>query len=154
MPYNVNPQDTQDSITSYLHEKYPHIPIIPDGMIGEDDDDLIDKYQDQSIKPFIILWFNNPKRRPRGRSFASHKLDSRYASVDVVVVGRNGSEVRKLSNHITDTLLDFKPDKGGRLTEGSSLWGSTRSLDMGNRPSRFASTNRFDFGVSSTKVDT
>lgn len=152
MSYTVNPQLQQDSIEEYLKTQYPHIPVIPDGLL-DTDDDSIQKFQDESIKPFVILWFNNPKRSPRGRSFSDYKLDSRTASVDVVVVARSGTEARTLLNDIHDRLIGFKTDGGGKLHEASSLWGSTRSIDIQNRPTRFAITDRFDFGVSARKVE-
>lgn len=160
MPYNINPQTTQDSITEYLRIQYPHVDIIPDGMMDQEEyppapgDPLkeINKFQDGSIKPFVVLWFNNPKRSARGRSFASYKLDSRSASVDVVVLARSGTEARTLMNDMIDRLVEFKTEDGGKLHESSSLWGSTRSIDIQNRPTRFGITNRFDFAVGAVKV--
>ena len=153
MSYTINPQKQQDSITAFLEATYPHVPIIPDGMLDTDDDTIL-KFADQSIKPFVVLWFNQPKRSSRGRSFGSYKLDSRFGSVDVVVVARKGTEARELLNSIQDSLVGFKTDDGGRLHESSSLWGSTRSIDIQDRPTRFTATTRFDFGVSAVKVDT
>lgn len=161
MTYTINPQAQQDSITEFLRISYPHVPIVPDGMMDieeyPDSDGVmkrIEKFQDESIKPFVILWFNNPKRSMRGRAFGGYKLDSRFASVDVVVVARNGTEARFLLNDIHDRLVSFKTDGGGKLHESTSLWGSTRGIDIQNRPTRFAITDRFDFAVSSRKVVT
>lgn len=150
MTYTINPQPQQDSITDFLRAQYPHVPVLPDGMM--DTEEGIHKFPDGSVKPFVVLWFSNTKRTARGRSFSDYKLDSRKASVDVVVVARSGTEARTLMNDMSDRIVGFKTDGGGKLHESTSLWGSTRGIDIQNRPTRFAITNRFDFGVASRKV--
>lgn len=149
--YTINPQAAQDSIVAFLKTHYPHIPVLPGGLL-DTADDKIEKYPDDSIKPFVILWFSTVKRRSRGRAFGGYKLDARYASVDVVVVARDDNDARLVLNDMADRLVGFVPETGGGLHESSSLWGSTRSIDIQNRPTRFAMTQRFDFGVSARKV--
>lgn len=152
MNYTVNPQDMQDSIEAFLATEYPGTPIIPDGMPDMDDDDRIQKFQSGKIKPFIILWFSTIRRSNSGRSFSGYKLDSHYASVDIVVVASDPTVGRKLMNEVSDRLVGFQTVGGGKLYKSRSLWGQNRSVDMNSKPSRWAMTDRFDFGVSSRKV--
>jgi len=151
MSYTINPQPQQDSIEAYLKEKYPHIPVLPDGL-PDDDSTTIRRYKNGEIMPFILLWFGMPKRTGKGSSFGNYKLDSRKASVDVVVVARNAREAREVINDVSDQLIGFKTDGGGRVTESDALWGQARTIDIQNRPSRWAATNRFDFGISARKT--
>lgn len=157
-PYTINPTITQDSITQKLRDSYSHVPIIPDGMVTADTylfggyETPINYHLDGSIKPFIVLWFSSVKRSRRGRSFGNMKLDSRYGSVDVVVVANNPTDCRLLLNDVSDTLVEFQTAYGGKMVESSSLWGQARSIDIANRPTRYAATNRFDFGVAARKI--
>lgn len=151
--YILNPQEEQDSITAFLREQYPHIPVIEDGLL-DDESDVIEKNLDESIKPFIVLWYSNAKRSSKGRSMANYKLDSHFATVDVVVVTRNGAEGRKLLNDVSDRLVGFRTGTGGRMHKGSALWGDSRNIIMDkDRPTRFARTDRFDFGIQARKVN-
>ena len=150
--YTVNPQTSQDSIEAFLTAQYPGTPIIPDGMPDMDDDDRILKFQDGRIKPFIILWFSTTRRSTKGRSFGGYKLDSHYASVDIVVVSSNPTVGRTLINDVSDRLTGFRAQDGGALYKSRSLWGQNRSVEMNSKPARWAMTDRFDFGVSSRKV--
>lgn len=151
MAYVLNPQSAQDSIAEKLRTEYPHVPVIEDGLI-DGDYDAIEKFPDGSIKPFIILWFS-VARRSRGRSFQNEKLDNHIAGVDVVVVARNGAESRKLINDIANTLIGWKPENAGGIVKGSGIWSQSRAmLDANNRPSRWAATDRFEFGIQANKT--
>ena len=152
MTYVLNPQDSQDSITAKLQTEYPHIPVIEDGLI-DGEYDVIEKFPNGEIKPFIVLWFTVARRNPTGRSFQHEKLDAYSASVDIVVVARNGKEARVLLNDIGDRLIGWKPDNAGGMVKGSGMWSQSRAmLDSNNRPSRWAATDRFDFGIQANKT--
>lgn len=152
MTYVLNPQAAQDSIVAKLQAEYPHIPVIEDGLIDGDYAE-IDKFANGEIKPFIILWFTSARRANRGRSFQHEKLDQYRASVDVVVVARNGKEARLLLNDITDRLVGWKPENAGGIVKGTAIWTQSRAmLDSDSRPSRWAATDRFDFGIQANKT--
>jgi hypothetical protein len=152
MTYVLNPQDAQDSIVEKLKDSYPHIPVIEDGLVDGDYEE-IEKFPNGEIKPFIIVWFTTARRSPTGRSFQAEKLDSYRASFDTVVVARNGKEARLLLNDITDKLVGWKPKNSGGIVKGTALWSQSRALlDSNNRPSRWVATDRFDFGIQANKV--
>lgn len=152
MNYSINPQVEQDSITAFLREQYPHLTIIEDGLLDDDDDDI--QTDETGIISFIVLWYSNAKRSPRGRSFANYKADDHYATVDVVVVSQNGTRARRLLNDIADRLVGFKAADGGRLHKGTSLWADSRQiLQDQTRPTRWARTDRFDFAIASKRVN-
>lgn len=151
MTYVLNSQGAQDSIVAKLRTEYPHVPVIEDGLIDGDYAE-IDKFPDGTIKPFIILWFSAP-RRSGGRSFQHEKLDGYTAGVDVIVVARNGAEARKLINDVGDRLIGWKPVNAGGIVKGSGIWSQSRAmLDSNNRPSRWAATDRFEFGIQANKT--
>ena len=134
--YTLNPQDSQDSFTSHLRTAYPHIPVIGDGLL-DDDNEEIKTYDDGSIKPFIVIWFQTQRRSRRCRSFAGARLDQRIASADVIVVGRSGTEARRVMNSVIDVLVGFKPDGSGAVVESDrQLWSEARQIDIKSRPSR------------------
>jgi len=154
MAYDVNPGREQQSIIDFLRAEYPHTVVLPDGMLDDDNDDIT--YNDAGLVGFIVLWFSNPKPSPgnSGKSFAGVRLDQRHATVDVVAVARNGTAARNFLNDIYNRLLGFQTDGGGRLTDGTALWGDTRQVaSEKDRPTRWARTARFDFGVNSKKVE-
>lgn len=149
--YSINPQEEQESIAAFLREQYPGLTVIEDGLL--DDDNSAIQYSDAGIKSFVVLWFSNTKRSQKGRSFADYKLDDHYATVDVVVVSSDGTKARRFLNDISDRLTGFKAANGGRLHKGSSLWSDSRQVVMDKeRPSRWARTDRFDFGIASKKT--
>lgn len=151
MPYSINPQEEQESIAAFLREQYPGLTVIEDGLLDDDNEAI--QYDAGGIKSFVVLWFSNTKRSPRGRSFAEYKLDDHYATVDVVVVSRSGTKARKFLNDISDRLTGFKAAGGGRLHKGAALWADSRQVVMDKeRPSRWARTDRFDFAVASKKT--
>lgn len=150
--YTLNPQPAQDSIEAFLAEEYPHIPQFPDGMVDGEYEE-IKHFADGSIQPFFVLWYSDIKRSANGRSFGDYKLDSHYATVDIVVVCRNGGEARTLTNDVNDRLIGFKPTGSGRMHKGTPLWSDARQImDDKNNPSRWARTARYDFGISHIKV--
>lgn len=160
-PYTLNPQVTQQSITDGLRAMYPHVTFIEDGMVDDqyyedpETGDLlaIPTFSDGSVKPFVLVWYSQMKRGSKNHSFSSYKIDPHSATVDLVAVTRKPSEGRLLLNDIGDNLVGFKPENGGRLYKSASLWGDSRQvLDTDNRPSRWARTDRFDFGIQANRV--
>jgi hypothetical protein len=152
MTYNINPQKSQDSVAEMLREEYPHIPVIEDGLL-DDDNGKIKTYDDGSVKPFIVLWFQTPRRLTSGRSFAGARLDQRVASADIVVVARSGTEARRVMNDIIDRLIGFKPYGSGVVVESDrQLWRDSRKIDTANRPSRWAIPYSVEWGIFSKKT--
>lgn len=151
-PYTLNPQATQQSITDALRLMYPHVVFIEDGLVDGDHDE-IQYFSDGSVKPFVLLWYSQMKRNATGRSFSSYKLDSHSATLDVVAVTRKPSEGRALLNDMGDKLVGFQPENAGRMHKSASLWGDSRQvLDSADRPSRWARTDRYDFGIQASKT--
>lgn len=150
--YSVNPQVEQDSITAYLREQFPDIPFIEDGIPAGEYKDIITFDAQGRINTFAILWFSNIKKGAK-KSFAGHKLDSYYATVDVAVIARDGTRARKVLNAITDRLIGFRVSEGGHMSEGTPLFGDSRQIKQeATRPERWMRTNRFDFGIASKRV--
>lgn len=152
MPYSINPQAEQDSITAFLRAEYPGMAIIEDGLPADDNDSITENSEGE-INTFMILWFSNPKLG-RKKGFGGHKLDSYFATVDVGIIARSGTRARSVLNDVTDRLIDFKPDGGGRMTQGAALFSDARQVKQeANRPERWMRTNRFDFGIASKKIE-
>lgn len=151
--YVLNPQISQDSITAFLRSEYSHIPFIEDGLVDGDHDE-IQYFSDGSIKPFVLIWYSQMKRSARNHSFSSYKLDPHSATLDLVAVTRNPTEGRTLLNDIGNRLVGFQVANGGRMYKSASLWGDSRQvLDTDNRPSRWARTDRYDFGIQARKTE-
>lgn len=151
MPYTVNPQVEQDSITEYLRAQYPDMAFIEDGLPA-DDNDAITYDTDSEVNTFVLLWYSNIKPG-RKKGFGGQKLDSYFATVDVSVIARDGTRARKVLNDIADRLIDFKAEGGGRLSQGVPLFSDARQIKQEtSRPERWMRTTRFDFGVSSKKI--
>lgn len=152
MDYSINPQAEQDSITEFLQAEYPDMAIIEDGLPAGDHESITTDLETGEINSFVILWYSNPKPG-RKKGFGGHKLDSYVGTVDVSVIARSGTRARAVLNDITDRLIDFKPEGGGRMTQGTSLFGDARQVKQeANRPERWMRTNRFDFGIASKKT--
>ena len=150
--YNLNPQTSQDSFAKKLRDEYPHIPVIEDGLMDDDNDSIL-TYSDGTVKPFIVIWFQTPRRTRRGRSVAGARLDQRVAAADVVVVARNGTEARRVMNDVIDTLIGFKPDGSGAVVEAErQLWSDPQQIDTRNRPSRWAVPYSVEWGIFSKKT--
>lgn len=148
--YSINPQVEQDSIVAYLRAQYPNMAIIEDGLPA--DDNAAITYSEDGVNTFVLLWFSNPKRGKKA-GFGGQKLDSYFATVDVAVIARDGTRARKVLNDITDRLIDFKVAEGGKMSQGTALFGDARQVKQeANRPERWMRTNRFDFGIASKKV--
>lgn len=150
MDYSINPDVEQASIAAYLREQYPDMAIIEDGLPADNNDAIT--YSTEGVNTFVLLWFSNPKPG-RKKGFAGRKLDSYIGTVDVAVIARDASRARIVLNDITDRLIDFKPAEGGRMTQGTALFGDARQVKQEeNRPERWMRTNRFDFGIASKKT--
>ena len=154
LEYVVDPTPAQRSITAYLREKYPHVPVIPDGMIDAENGDStpveerLKFHPDGTVKPFMVLRFGSARRSDRGRSMAFEKLDAHESSVIVAVVSRNGTECRELLNHVGNTLIGWKPENAGGIVKGKQIWEpSIATIDNQNKPQRWASSDRFHFGI-------
>lgn len=159
MAYVLNPTPSQNSVTEFLREQYPHVLFIPDGLMDDDNYDAdgnkikIPTFPSGQIKPFVVLWFGNARRTARHRGFTNSKLDSYTTGTDLVVVARSGTEARTLLNDIGNTILDFKPENSGPIVKGSALWRDARAvIDSQSRPTRFATTDRFEWGFQHNKT--
>lgn len=154
MDYSINPQIEQDSITEYLKEQYPTMAIIEDGLPSDDNESITYDEATGQVNTFVILWFSNPKKGKKA-GFGGQKLDTYFATVDVAVVARSGTRARRVLNDITDRLIDFKVAEGGRMSQGTPLFGDARQVKQeANRPERWLRTNRFDFGIASKRTPT
>ncbi|UVG34100.1 tail terminator [Microbacterium phage Pavlo] len=152
MNYSINPQAEQDSIAAFLRAQYPNMAFIEDGLPADDHESITEDAQGE-INTFALLWFSNPKLG-RKKGFGGAKLDSYFGTVDVAVIARDGTRARKVLNNISDRLIDFKPDGGGRMTQGAPLFADARQVKQeANRPARWMRTNRFDFGIASKKIE-
>ena len=150
--YTLNPQAMQDSLIAHLRDSYPHIPVIEDGMPDEDYDS-IETYFDGSIKPFIVVQFGMPRRARRGRAFAGARLDQRICSADIMVVGKSGTEARRVMNSVADETIGFKTDGGGVVVEADrQLWTEARKIDTKNRPSRWVIPLSVEWGAFARKI--
>ena len=151
MPYSIDPTEAQQSIIDHLEETFPGVRVIPDGM-PDISDEYIDTFPDGSIKPFLLLQFSEPRRTGR-TAFAEYKLDAHDASVDILAVTRDATSGRILLNKVTNELVGFRVEGGGRMHKGTSLWGESRQLiDDTDRPNRWVRTSNFQFGIASRKV--
>lgn len=152
MAYSINPQASQDALVAKFEEAYSHIPVIEDGLL-DDENDKIKLYKDGSVKPFIVIQFQTPRRARRGRSFATTRLDQRVASADIFVVARSGTEARRVMNSVIDTIIGFKPNGDGAIVESDrQLWESARQIDIKDRPSRWAMSYSIDWGIFANKT--
>lgn len=149
--YDLDLEPIQQSIIDFIESEWPGTPVYPDGLV---DDETVDKFDDGSVKPYFILWLRDLNRSPRGRSFGGTRMDSYRSGFDLVAVTNNGSESRRLLNLVSNKLIGWKPLNSGEVVKGNSLWEGSRAVkDSANRPSRFVSTGRFDFGVFQRRSD-
>lgn len=154
LEYVVDPTAAQRSIVTHLRERYPHIPVIPDGMLDAENDEgtpaeeRLKFHPNGTVKPFMVLRFGSARRSDRGRSMAFEKLDAHESSVVVVVVSRSGTECREVLNSVGNTLIGWKPENAGGIVKGKQIWEpSIATLDDNNKPSRWATSDRFHFGI-------
>ena len=140
--YALDLQAIQDDITDYFETTFPQ-PIYEDALVDDETLPL----------PSVILWYRDLRRAPRGRSFAGTRLDGYRSGFDVVVVAQTGRIARQILNHIGDTIIGYKPLNSGQIVKTQAVWeGSRAVVDTANKPSRFAATSRFEFGVFQNRV--
>lgn len=150
--YNLNPQISYDSFIARLRVLYPNRPLLEEGLI-DSDDSVIETYSSGAVKPFMVTWARNPTKTGNGKSFAGTRLDQRKGGMDVVIVARSGKEARDVANDVYDKIIGFKPTGSGRVTDADrGLWSDARGLDMGNRPTRWAVSLSFEWGLYHDKV--
>lgn len=147
MPYNLNLTPIQADIFAYIDSALPQT-IIVDGLVETED---VPKLADGSVKPFLILWFRGLRqsgRRRGSRSFAGSRLDSYTSGFDLIAVAANGTDARVLLNHANDVLIGYKPLNAGQINSDGQIWDNTRPvLDAENKPTRWAATARYQYGV-------
>lgn len=127
--------------------------VVVDGFLDTED---VPKFSDGSVQPFIVLWFRGLRRsgsRRGTRAFAGPRLDSYTAGFDAVCVANNGADARALMNYVTDQVVGWKPLNGGQVNTDSSLWQASRPiLSAADKPTRWAATQGFQFGVFQSRV--
>jgi hypothetical protein len=152
MAYSINPQSAQDDIAAHLRAMYPHVPVIEDGLL-DDETSTIQRYANGSIKPFIVIWFETPRRTNGGRSVATTRLDQRKAAADLVVVAKSGPEARRLANDLYDKIIGFKPIHSSIIVESErQLWSGSRQIDSASKPSRWAMPISVEWGAFAQKT--
>lgn len=151
MAYDINPGDSYASFNAYLRELYPLRPLLEEGTIDSDDATIL-TYRDGTVKPFMVTWASNPVKSG-ATSFSGTRLDQRKGGMDVVVVARSGAEARLVANDVYNQVIGFKPARSGRVTDADrGLWSDARGMDMGNRPTRWAVSLSFQWGLYHEKV--
>src|SRR5690606_16967337 len=114
------------------------------------------KFPGGGVKPFIVLWFRALRRsgaRKGTRSFAGPRLDAYNSGFDVVCVASNPDHAQRLLNAVTNKVVGAKFENSGVTNVDGAIWDNSRPvLDSQNRPSRWAATQRFAFGVFQTRV--
>ena len=144
MSYNLDLSPTQASITAKL-ETITSLPTLPDG-IPDEESDRIPKDAAGNVTPFLIVWFRTLHVAPHGAAFGGPRMDSYLSGFDVMCVAADGTTSRTTLNMVADGLIGWKPTNAGHVTKIRSLYeGSRAVLDSTSRPSRFASTDRYQF---------
>lgn len=151
--YDLDLTPTQQSIVTFFEQEYQHLDVIPDALY---DIEEVGRYGGSGVKPFIVLWFRGLRRsssRKATRSFAGPRLDSYESGFDAVCVASAPDHARRLLNSVTNRVVGQKFDNAGVTNVDSSLWHNTRPiLDAENKPSRWAATQGFSYGVFQTRV--
>lgn len=141
--YQLDLQEIQDTITAYFEDTFVQ-PVFEDALVDDETLPL----------PSIVIWYRDLRRGPRGRSFAGTRLDSYKSGFDVVVLAKTGKQARQILNYVGDTIIGHKFLNTGEVVKTQAIWESSRAvLDSANKPSRFAATSRFEFGVFANRVD-
>lgn len=144
--YDLDLQTIQDSVFSWFVSNFPHQNVYQDALVD-------DQTLNYDPKPAIILWFRDMRRSPRGRSFGGTRMDSYRSGFDVVVVAKTGKQARQVLNYVNNQVVGKKFTNTGETVKTQSIWETSRAvLDSANKPSRFAATSRFEYGVFAKRV--
>lgn len=148
MAYDIDMTPIQADIEEWFNTNLIQ-DVYPDGML---DNQNVEKFTDGSIKPFVVVRYASVRRAPRGRSFGGTRMDSYRSGIDVIVVARSGKEARPVLNRINDLIIGHKFLNCGETVKGEAAFSDAKPiLDAQNKPSRWAVTDRFDFGVFQTR---
>lgn len=146
--YSLDLTPIQADTLEHFEDTFTAQTVIADGFLDVEE---VPRFPDGSVMPFIVVWFRGIRRsgaRRGTRSFAGPRLDSYNSGFDAVCVANNGTDARNLMNYVTDTLVGWKPLNGGLVNTDSALWQSSRPiLDAQNKPTRWAATQGFTYGV-------
>jgi hypothetical protein len=150
--YSLDLTPIQADIVSHFESEFA-AEVIVDGFL---DTEEVPKFSDGSVQPFIVLWFRGLRRsgsRRGTRAFAGPRLDSYTTGFDAVCVANNGTDARNLMNYVADQLVEWKPLNGGQVNLDSSLWQASRPIiAAADKPTRWAATQGFQFGVFQSRV--
>lgn len=151
MPYSINPQEEQDSITEYLRTQYPHITFIEGGL--PDDDNTTIKYDTEGVRTYVMLHYSPSRPTGTGRSFNDYKLDGHDARLDAFVFANSDNRARKFLNDMGDRLVGFKTNGGGRVRKDGQIFRNGRQVvSQDSRPSQWTRTESYVFGIASKKI--
>jgi hypothetical protein len=147
--YDLNIEDVQQSILDHLADIRPVYSYVPDGFI---DGKAPETTTGGAIKPFVVIWFRGLRRegaRRGTRAVSGARMDAHSLGFDLVCVASNGTTARTMLNDLNNLLIGWKPLRGGQLVADGALWEASRPvIDADNRPTRWAATARYSFGVS------
>lgn len=147
-PYSLDMDPIQDSVVQFFGTTFTNQETIVDAFLDSED---VPRFPGGGVKPFIVLWFRGIRRsgaRRGTRSFGGPRMDSYNSGFDAVCVASNPSHARELMNYVTDEVVGRKFENTGLVTTDSALWEATRPiLDAQNKPTRWAATQRFSYGV-------
>lgn len=141
--YSLDLQVIQDSIKTYFDTTFVQ-PVYEDALVD-----------DQTLPlPSLVLWYRDLRRAPKGRAYSGTRMDGYKSGFDVVVLAKTGKQARQILNYINDTVIGHKFTNTGQTVKTQAIWENSRAvLDSANKPSRFAATSRFEFGVFANRVD-
>lgn len=151
--YDLDITDAQDSIITKLEALgYPVIIAgLPDASPPP-----AGMYTSGAIKPFLSVFFGRLKSTTgrRSRSLVDYRLDSYTTGFDVLAISHDPDLNRKMMNRLNNVMLGFKPTRGGGLHKGQAGFeGMLTVMDSNNRPSRWVTTDRFEFVPFAQKID-
>lgn len=146
MVYTLDLTPIQASIVAQL-VTVSGLTVIPDGLMDEDSD-RIPRDAAGRVGPFLLVWFRSLNRSNNGDSFGGTRMDGYRSGFDLVSVAQDGQTARENLNMVADAMIGWKPVNSGQIVKLRSLFeGSRAVLDSASKPSRYAATDRYDFGV-------
>lgn len=114
---------------------------------GIPDDEMLERFANGKVKPYIIVMFGRPIPRLRDRGMGVGERGQPYImAVSVIAFAASQTDTEATAAAVTDLLLGWNPNPGNATELAGGGGYAFNAIDAESKPSQFKEATQFEVG--------